>query len=136
MDASRRDETGHRPEDCKPITEILSRVGDRWTSLILATLGDKCLRFKELHLAVNGISERMLTVTLRHLERDGLIVRTAYPSVPPRVEYEISDRGRSLRQVLEPVALWVRANQSDIEQSRLRFDMNTGAATGATLIEQ
>jgi DNA-binding HxlR family transcriptional regulator len=136
MDASRHDEIGHRPEDCKPINEILSRVGDRWTSLILVSLGNERMRFKDLHQAVNGISERMLTVTLRHLERDGLIVRTAYPSAPPRVEYELSDRGRSLGQVLEPVAAWVRANRTGIEQSRHRFDMNAGVSTGPTLIEQ
>lgn len=112
----------HRPEACKPIGEILSRVGDKWTIILLATLGDRRMRFKELHRAIDGISHRMLTVTVRNLERDGFLIRTVYPTIPPRVEYELSDLGRSLKEALTPVGVWVSNNQKDIEASRRQFD--------------
>src|SRR5262245_42988388 len=91
----------HTPEKCRTIGDVLSLFGDKWTVLLLAALGDNCLRFKELHRAIEGISQRMLTVTLRNLERDGLLVRTVYPTIPPRVEYELSERGRSLKHALQ-----------------------------------
>jgi DNA-binding HxlR family transcriptional regulator len=112
----------HRPETCKPIGEILSRVGDKWTIALLAALGDRRMRFKELHRAIDGISQRMLTVTVRNLERDGLLIRTVYPTIPPRVEYELSDLGRSLKDALAPVGVWVSDNHQDIEASRRQFD--------------
>lgn len=112
----------HLPADCRPIGEILARVGDKWSILILAVLGDGRMRFKDLHRAVGGISQRMLTVTVRHLERDGILIRTVYPTVPPRVEYELSERGHSLKRALAPIAEWVLINRADIERSRLRFD--------------
>lgn len=112
----------HRPETCKPIGEILSRVGDKWTIMLLAALGDRRMRFGELHRAIDGISQRMLTVTVRNLERDGLLIRTIYPTVPPRVEYELSDLGRSLKDALAPVGNWVSANQQNIDASRRQFD--------------
>jgi DNA-binding HxlR family transcriptional regulator len=112
----------HLPGDCRPIAHILSRVGDKWTILLLNVLGDNTMRFKDLHRAVPGISQRMLTVTVRNLERDGLVVRTIYPTIPPKVEYALSDRGRSLRCALVPVADWVTANRDGIEESQQRFD--------------
>src|SRR5476649_2654774 len=78
-------------------------------------------RFTELHRAINGISQRMLTVTLRNLEHDGILIRTVYPTIPPRVEYELSDRGRSLKVALAPIGKWVRENQTDIEEAREQF---------------
>ncbi len=116
------DEEHHDPANCTIVGEILTRVGDRWTGPLLIALGDRRLRFGELHRAIEGISQRMLTVTLRHLERDGLIVRTVYATVPPRVEYELSDRGRSLRDVLQHVGAWVVAHKDEIVQSRQQFD--------------
>jgi len=113
----------HRPETCKPVGEILSLVGDKWTTLLLATLGDRRMRFTELHRAIDGISQRMLTVTVRNLERDGLLIRTVYPTIPPRVEYELSDLGRSLKTALAPFGAWVSANQETIESSRRQFDL-------------
>lgn len=115
-------ESGQRPEDCETIREILARVGDKWVAVILAVLGNRRLRFKDLHRAGNGISQRMLSVSLRNLERDGLLVRTAHPVVPPHVEYELSDLGRSLREVLGPVGAWVMAHRQAIEAARERFD--------------
>lgn len=114
----------HLPGDCRPIAHILSRVGDKWTILLLNVLGDTTMRFKDLHRAVPGISQRMLTVTLRNLERDGLIRRTVYPTIPPKVEYALSNRGRSLRCALVPIADWVTQNRDGIEQSQQQFDQS------------
>jgi DNA-binding HxlR family transcriptional regulator len=78
------------------------------------------MRFGELHRAINGISQRMLTVTLRNLEHDGILIRTVYPTIPLRVEYQLSDRGRSLKLALAPIGKWVLENQADIEEARER----------------
>jgi DNA-binding HxlR family transcriptional regulator len=112
----------HLPSDCRPIAQILSRVGDKWSILLLNVLGDETMRFKDLHRAVPGISQRMLTVTLRNLERDGLVSRTVYPTIPPKVEYRLSDRGRSLRCAIVPIAEWVTDNRQGIEEAQRRFD--------------
>jgi DNA-binding HxlR family transcriptional regulator len=109
------------PADCRRAKDILARVSDKWTILLLMVLGDRRMRFTQLHRAVNGISERMLTVTLRNLEHDGILIRTVYPTIPPRVEYELSDRGRSLKVALAPIGNWVMENQNDIEEARERF---------------
>jgi DNA-binding HxlR family transcriptional regulator len=116
----------HLLADCRRIGQILARVGDKWTILLLTALGDRRMRFKELHRAIDGISQRMLTVTLRHLEEDGLITRTVYPTIPPRVEYELSERGRSLKRALAPVGQWVLDNQDGIEESRGQFHADAG----------
>jgi DNA-binding HxlR family transcriptional regulator len=111
-------EPQHLLSDCRRVGDILARVGDKWTILLLLAIGDRRMRFGELHRAINGISQRMLTVTLRNLEHDGILIRTAYPTIPPRVEYELSDRGRSLKLALAPIGQWVMENRTDIEESR------------------
>src|SRR5467141_1598152 len=108
------------PADCRRAGDILARLGDKWTILLLMVLGNRRMRFTELHRTINGISERMLTVTLRNLEHDGILIRTVYPTIPPRVEYELSDRGRSLKLALAPVGKWVMENQAGIEETRER----------------
>jgi DNA-binding HxlR family transcriptional regulator len=113
-------EPQHLLADCRRAADLLARIGDKWTILVLAAIGERRLRFGELHRAVNGISQRMLTVTLRNLEQDGILIRTAYPTIPPRVEYELSDRGRSLKLALAPIGKWVMENQTDIEETRER----------------
>ena len=105
-----------------PIREMLARVGDKWSILTLGALGAQRMRFGALNRAVPGISPRVLAVTLRALERDGLVVRTAYATVPPRVEYEVTARGRSLRDAVRPLAEWVVANREGLEESRRVFD--------------
>jgi DNA-binding HxlR family transcriptional regulator len=107
--------------NCRRVADLLARVGDKWTILLLMAIGDRRMRFGELHRAINGISQRMLTVTLRNLEHDGILIRTAYPTIPPRVEYELSDRGRSLKLALAPIGKWVMENQIDIEAARERI---------------
>jgi DNA-binding HxlR family transcriptional regulator len=109
------------PADCRRAGDILARLGDKWTILLLMVLGDRRMRFTELHRAVNGISERMLTVTLRNLEHEGILIRTVYLTIPPRVEYELSDRGRSLKLALAPIGRWVMEKQTDIEETRERL---------------
>lgn len=115
----------HHSEDCRPVAHILSRVGDKWTILLLRALNDKPLRFKELHRALPGISQRMLTVTLRNLERDGLVIRTVYPTIPPRVDYELSVLGQSLKGALEPIGRWVMDNRAAIVQAQVNFDLTS-----------
>jgi DNA-binding HxlR family transcriptional regulator len=110
----------HLLADCRRVGDILARVGDKWTILVLMAIGDRRIRFGQLHRTVDGISQRMLTVTLRNLEHDGILIRTAYPTIPPRVEYELSDRGRSLKLALTPVGKWVMENRADIEETRER----------------
>jgi DNA-binding HxlR family transcriptional regulator len=90
--------------------------------LVVEMLRDGPMRFSEMRRAIGVISQRMLTLTLRGLERDGLVTRTVYPTVPPRVEYALTTRGRTLREPLCALAEWVRKHQSAIEQSQKRFD--------------
>jgi DNA-binding HxlR family transcriptional regulator len=106
--------------DCRRVGDILTRVGNKWTILLLTAIGDRRMRFGELHRAINGVSQRMLTVTLRNLEHDGILIRTVYPTIPLRVEYELSDRGRSLKLALAPIGKWVMENQTDIEEAHER----------------
>lgn len=115
------------------LREILGRVGDKWTIVILAALGNRRMRMKDLHAAIDGISQKMLVATLRNLERDGLMVRIGYATIPPRVDYELSELGRSLRRVLEPVGKWCLENREAIEQARLRFDGHAQVQTPRTL---
>src|SRR5258708_7767054 len=114
--------TLHVPDDCRAVSEVLARVGDKWTVLVVSTLGDGPRRFNELRRALGSISQRMLTLTLRGLERDGLVTRTVFPTVPPRVDYELTDLGHSLLEPVSSLALWARQNRSSIEAARRRFD--------------
>ncbi|RKR74424.1 winged helix-turn-helix transcriptional regulator [Frondihabitans australicus] len=110
---------------------LLGRIGDKWTLLVIGILGEKPHRFTELADIIPGISRRMLTVTLRGLERDGLVERTVYAEVPPRVVYDLSDLGRSLQEVVITLGDWVREHQEVISEHRARFDERTGAAPDA-----
>src|SRR5450755_4804095 len=114
--------TLHVPEDCRAVSEVLSRVGDKWTVLVVSTLGDGPKRFNELRKALGSISQRMLTLTLRALERDGLVTRTVFPTNPPRVDYELTRLGRSLLEPVSALGLWARKNRPAIQAARGRFD--------------
>jgi DNA-binding HxlR family transcriptional regulator len=109
-------------EDCRAISSILARVGDKWTVLIVVLLGDGPKRFNEIRRMVGGISQRMLTFTLRGLERDGLVTRTVFPTTPQRVDYELTKLGSTLWDAVEPLSSWARAHVSEILRSRKRFD--------------
>jgi DNA-binding HxlR family transcriptional regulator len=112
----------HEPEDCRAVSEVLARVGDKWTVLVVWTLGDGSKRFNELRKALGSISQRMLTLTLRALERDGLVTRTVFPTIPPRVDYELTELGRSLLDPVSELGSWARKNRPAIENARHRFD--------------
>ena len=112
----------HEGADCRAVASVLSRVGDKWSVLIIMLLIDGPRRFNELKRMVGGISQRMLTLTLRGLERDGLITRTVYPTIPPRVDYELTDLGRGLWKPVEALGKWAHEHQSEIESARSRFD--------------
>ncbi|HWU56652.1 MAG TPA: helix-turn-helix domain-containing protein [Rhizomicrobium sp.] len=109
-------------EDCRGVSSILARVGDKWSVLIIVLLGDGPKRFNEIKRLVGGISQRMLTLTLRGLERDGLVTRTLFPTIPPRVDYELTPLGRSLWTAVEPLGSWARDHSKDIHQARDKFD--------------
>jgi DNA-binding HxlR family transcriptional regulator len=110
-----------RPHACLA-REILARVGDKWSVYIVAMLGDGPLRFSELRRKIEGISQRMLTLTLRGLERDGLVTRTVYPTVPPRVEYALTALGKTLIAPVMTLVTWAEKNKRRIQDSRDRFD--------------
>jgi DNA-binding HxlR family transcriptional regulator len=118
----------HLPADCRAVSEVLARVGDKWSVLVVTRLGSGALRFNELRRSIGGISQRMLTLTLRGLERDGLIIRSVFPTVPPRVEYALTALGRDLLQPVSALGDWALRNQAKIARARDQFD---SAAKGA-----
>jgi DNA-binding HxlR family transcriptional regulator len=117
----------HVPEDCRALGEILARVGDKWSVFVVGLLANGPMRFNDLRRTVGGISQRMLTLTLRGLERDGLVTRTVYPTTPPRVEYALTERGSTLIGPLNALADWAREHQPAVEQARRAFDAKRGA---------
>jgi len=117
----------HVAEDCRAVSEVLARVGDKWTVLVVSALGDGPKRFNELRRALGSISQRMLTLTLRALERDGLVTRTVFPTIPPRVDYELTKLGRSLLDPVSELGLWARRNRAAIAEARQHFDATARA---------
>jgi DNA-binding HxlR family transcriptional regulator len=118
----------HVPHDsCVAVREVLNRVGDKWSVLIVQLLADDPKRFSELRRTIEGISQRMLTLTLKGLERDGLVTRTVYPTIPLRVEYKLTDLGRTLRKPIQSLAKWAQENRERIQQSRTRYDARSPA---------
>ncbi|MDK1376462.1 MULTISPECIES: helix-turn-helix domain-containing protein [unclassified Sinorhizobium] len=109
-------------EDCRPVREILDRVGDKWSLYIITTLKDGPVRFNDLRRRIGGISQRMLTLTLRGLERDGLVTRTLFPTIPPRVDYELTELGRTLLAPVMGLVMWASANQDVVQAARVRYD--------------
>lgn len=108
--------------DCRFVTEILGRIGDKWSVLVVMLLANGPRRFNEIRRLIGGISQRMLTLTLRGLERDGLVTRTVFPTIPPRVDYELTDLGQSLGTPIRALGEWAYANRKPIEAARARFD--------------
>ena len=105
-----------------PVRNVLNRVGDKWSMLVLFTLeSTPTIRFKELQRSIPDISQKMLTTTLKTLEADGLIIRKAYPEIPPRVEYELTSRGKSLLPLIDNLLSWASTNMDGIMQSRETF---------------
>jgi DNA-binding HxlR family transcriptional regulator len=119
------------PLTCRAVQSILSRVGDKWTVLVVAMLHGGPARFNELRRSIDGISQRMLTLTLRSLERDGLVSRTVYPTSPPRVDYALTGTGRTLTTPMIALAEWAVSQRDAIEEARERFDRRNAAKPAA-----
>lgn len=105
-----------------PTRRMLDRIGDRWTVLVVGALNDGPMRFGEITRRIDGVSQKMLTQTLRALERDGLVKRTLYPQVPPRVEYELTEAGRTLRDPLKALEDWATTHMGGVLEARDRYD--------------
>jgi DNA-binding HxlR family transcriptional regulator len=112
----------HRPAECPAVREVLHRVGDKWSVLAIALLGDGPMRFNELRRAIEGVSQRMLTLTLRNLERDGLVTRTVFPEIPPRVVYELTRLGHTLLEPITGLADWAAEHRTSIQDARVEYD--------------
>ena len=118
----------HLPTDCRAVSDVLARVGDKWSVLVVTRLGEGPMRFNELRRSIGGISQRMLTLTLRGLERDGLITRTVFPTIPPRVDYALTPLGRDLLDPVSALGAWAIRNQPKIARAREKFDGNCQAS--------
>lgn len=112
----------HPPGRCRMIDEVLSLIGDKWSIYVVVMLGQGKRRFSELKREVDGISQKMLTVTLRGLERDGYVTRTAYATIPPRVEYELTELGQDLLVPVRALGDWANRNESRVVGARIRYD--------------
>jgi DNA-binding HxlR family transcriptional regulator len=113
---------------CRAVGQILGHIGDKWAILVIRMLTDGPLRFSELRREIGAISQKMLTATLRDLERDGFVTRTVTPTIPPRVDYELTSLGRDLMAPVNALAEWALAHRAQIERARLKYDAKHGAA--------
>jgi DNA-binding HxlR family transcriptional regulator len=116
--------------DCE-VRQILDRIADKWSLLTIALLEDRTMRFTELQRAIDGISQRMLTVTLRQLERDGMVTRVVHPVVPPRVDYTLTPLGASLHETVKGLVVWTERHQADIAGARDRYDADVAVGVPA-----
>ena len=112
----------HIPDRCRAVSGVLSRIGDKWSVLVVMQLSEGPKRFSALKRSIGSVSQRMLTLTLRGLERDGLVLRTVTPAVPPRVDYELTELGHSLRRPVEALGGWAMENYRRIEAAQKAFD--------------
>jgi len=113
----------HGVQTCLQVSQVLTRIGDKWVILIIMLLLDRPRRFSELKREIGGISQRMLTLTLRHLERDGLVERTVTPTIPPRVDYALTDTGHSLALPARALGEWAGRNLETIQRARTAYDL-------------
>jgi DNA-binding HxlR family transcriptional regulator len=118
----------HADGSCRAVASVLARVGDKWSVLVIMLLIDGPRRFNELKRTIGGISQRMLTLTLRGLERDGLVTRTVFPTIPPRVDYELTDLGRGLAEPVKALGQWAFEHLPQIEGARTSFDVRNEKA--------
>lgn len=118
-------------EACLAVREVLNRVGDKWSVLVIALLEGGPRRFNELRRSIDGISQRMLTLTLRGLERDGLLTRSVQPTIPPRVDYELTRLGRTLLEPVQALAAWAAEHRVEIQEARDRHERRSAATRKA-----
>src|SRR5215831_16934241 len=116
-----------KDSNCRAVASVLARVGDKWSVLVIMLLIEGPRRFNALKRMIGGISQRMLTLTLRGLERDGLVTRTVFPTIPPRVDYELTDLGRGLSKPVQALGEWAMHHQGEIEDARARFGRRNDA---------
>ncbi|WP_336205391.1 winged helix-turn-helix transcriptional regulator [Nonomuraea sp. LPB2021202275-12-8] len=121
-------------EGCE-VRQILDRVADKWSLLVIALLDKRSLRFTELRRMIDGVSQRMLTRTLRHLERDGLVSRTVHATVPPRVDYALTPLGATLHETIRALVTWTEGHQNEIAAARAAYDVRVAAEQQATAEE-
>ena len=114
------------PGECLGVRQVLSRVGDKWTVLIINELGDGARRFNELRRQIDGVSQRMLTLTLKNLERDGLVSRTVTATAPPRVDYDLTPLGRALLEPVRALGQWAQAHMAQMDAARAAYDRRAG----------
>ncbi len=119
-------------ENCRAVADVLARIGDKWTVYVVGLLSNGPMRFNEIRRSVGSISQRMLTLTLRGLECDGLVTRTVYPTIPPRVDYELTDLGRTLICILAPLGQWAIENRQTVEKARASFDARVEKSSAAS----
>lgn len=112
----------HVGSNCGVVSDVLARIGDKWSVLVVSLLGNRTMRFSELRREVGTISQKMLTTTLRNLERDGFVERTVHPTVPPKVEYALTDLGRDLLCPVSALGRWAMKNKDQVLTARQRFD--------------
>lgn len=114
-------------EECPKVSRVLARLGDKWSVLIVVLLRQRSYRFNEIKRTVHGISQQMLTRTLRNLERDGMVSRKTYPTSPPQVEYALTDLGRSLSEPVLALGEWAKSHLSKIDEAQSRYDRRNKA---------
>ena len=122
--------------DCLALAQVVNRIGDKWTVMVVGVLSGGPQRFNTILHTIDGVSHRMLTLTLRRLERDGLVTRTVYPTIPPKVEYELTDLGRSLIEPLKALSTWGREHRAAVEDAQARFDALAEASADKVLAER
>jgi len=118
--------------ECRLVAQVLDRIGDKWTVLVVGVLSNGPMRFNAIMRTINGVSHRMLTLTLRALEQDGLVKRTAYATSPPKVEYELTELGRSLIDPLTTLSAWAQQNRLAIEAAQRRHQARVKAVKRST----
>ena len=118
--------------NCTAMSDVLNRIGDKWSVMVVGILSRSgTIRFNELKRSINGVSQRMLTLTLRNLERDGLVTRTIYPEVPPRVEYSLTEMGKTLQEPINALWDWTADNHESIVDARSIYDQRLNAVEAA-----
>src|SRR3954452_10797990 len=117
-------------EECQEVSRILARIGEKWSMLVVLLLRDRPRRFNDIKRNTGGISQQMLTRTLRALERDGMVIRTIFPTSPPQVEYRLTELGRSMSEPVLAFGRWVREHLAEVEAARERFDRRENTGNG------
>jgi DNA-binding HxlR family transcriptional regulator len=126
-----KNNSGGDAHTCTAMADILNRIGDKWSVMVVGHLSRRTMRFNELRHAIGGISQRMLTLNLRNLERDGLVTRTVYAEIPPRVEYTLTPLGRTLIEPLDALWDWAGAHQHEVKAARAAYDAGHTASEPA-----